>query len=545
MGFDVSSATSLGSVQENSCLMDQASSEASMQQATIKWAPSVCSSSDAGSQAVSESGYGWSQVGTSQAESLASRSSKRSQGTSQAESFLDSRATSQATSQAGSEVGSRAELRSIPESSAVNSRRSSKGEGSSVAESARERILAGSKPKPPPKSSLQRQAGRPTPFEDKSKAIKKRTADAKKPDKDSAGISSCSKEDLDSSRTGRKMADRSEGFFVPEEVRKPRSFHEEDGSTVAGAPGVCLDGHHRGKQSAARECTPFVESDKYDKAQAPVRRSCKKLAPAEFTPYVESDKYDVPTAQFERQRGGGKALAGHGPNVADDMAGQSTTRGAELQSPFKPRPRIKPDPKELAGGAGASVVELHKSRSGKQTRQQQEDTAEAVFGGERSRPDPPFLDYQDKSLGTKFVGRKVPSKPTKEVKDPARYKEEQYLSGPIPAGVEPKARNHWLHDECRKEPPKVKKPSQKSSLSLKHSNSPQNASSDLNMTRRRRVEPNFVEGTDAAGVASSACNFRCDRSEVRSSAGYSVCSAPNSAAGASPRWGQTSQISLG
>jgi hypothetical protein len=336
------------------------------------------------------------------------------------------------------------------------------------------------------------------------------------------------------------MADRSEGFFVSESARKPRSFQDP---SIAGAPGECLDGHYRGKQSAARETTPFVESDQYDKAQVPLKRSCKKLAPAQCTPYVESEKYDVPTAQYERRRGGGKALTGHGPNVADDMAGQLTTRKAELQSPFKPPTRTKPDPKEMAGGAGASVQELHKSRSSKQTRTVQEDTAEAVFGGEKSRPDPPFLDYQDKSLGTKFVGRKVPTKLTKEVKDPSRYKEEQYLSGPIPAGVEPKARNHWLHDENKKEAPKVAKGAQKSSLSLSHSHkdAPKDANSELNMTRRRRVEPNFVEGRDVAGVASSACSFRCDRS----SAGYSVCSAPNSAAGASPRWGQTSQISLG
>merc|ERR1711904_593952 len=170
--------------------------------------------------------------------------------------------------------------------------------------------------------------------------------------------------------------------------------------------------------------------------------------------------------------------------------------GAELRSPFKLPTRNKPNPKELAGGAGVSAQELHKSRSAKQMRMPREDTAETVFGGEKHRPDPPLPDYQDKSLGTKFVGRKVPIKPTKEVKDPSRYKEEQYLNGPIPAGVdsEPKARNHWLHDDSKKEPPKKAKGAWRSSLSLAHNDAGHNAGNDLKMVRKRRVELNFVEG---------------------------------------------------
>lgn len=451
-------------------------------------------------------------------------------------------------SQAASRLGS------IPESSDVGSRRNSIN-GTSVTSSAQDRILKGSQPKPPPALKKSGASGRPTVFEDRSKPGNKgkRTsymshASSHKADKDCAGMSSCA--DSSAPRSARKMVcDPCETFQVGEGSRKPRNMR----NSTAGAPGQCLDGHYRGKELAPRESTPFVESNMYDKAPVSERRSCKKLAPVEFTPYVESDMYDAPTAQFERMRGGGKALTGQGPAIDEDMAGQTTSRRSELRSTFKPHARIKPDPKELAGAAGNSVeFQKSKNKSSKKALAIQEDTAEAVFGGEKERPDPPFADYQDKSLGTKFVGRKSPVKPTKEIKEVSRYKEEQFLSGPMPAGVEPKARNHWLHDECKREPPKKAKGAQKSDLSIAHSNDI--AGTELNLTRRRRVEPNFVEGNHVAGVASSRtlsdrpgyCSLnhhlhRCDRSD----AGYSAASAPNSAASAGPRYGQASQISLG
>lgn len=564
MGFDASSSASLNTVQSGSCLMDQLENEASFQQATIKWAPSVCSGSEAGSRQGSESGYGCSQAesmatsrtgsrvsrstrtcGSSQAESVTT-SQAGSQACSQIDSTLgsipESGATSQTGSQAGSQIGSQvgsqvqSAMASIPESGAVGSRRSSKG-GSSVASSAQERILKGSRPKPPP-DAANRHAGRPTAVLDKS-SPRKVLASAQKPDPDCAGKSSRNKDPRDGPRSARKMVDRGETFLVPEEARKPRNVR----NSTAGAPAAALDGHYRGKELAPREITPFVESDQYQNAQDLPKRSMKKLASNGMTPYVESDKYEAPTAQYERQRGVGKALKGQGPKIDEDMAGQTTSRKAQLHSPFKPPARTKPDSRDLAGAAGASANEMHQPKTTKKIQglAVREDTAETVFGGEKCRPDPPFLDYQDKSSGTKFVGRKVHAKPTKEVKELSRYKEEQYMKGPIPAGVEPKARNHWLHDDSKKEPPKLAKGAQKSVLSLSHSNEAFHSDECFSLTRKRRVEPNFVESKEVAGMASSGTSFRCDRSD----AGYSSCSAPNWAAGASPRWGQSSQISFG
>lgn len=119
---------------------------------------------------------------------------------------------------------------------------------------------------------------------------------------------------------------------------------------------------------------------------------------------------EAPTLQMEQMRGVGKALSGQGPNIANDMAGQSSTRRSELQSR-----RAIPNPIKF-GGVDAPANEVQNTRTFSKGRMLQQETASFAEADKKVLPNSPNLASKDSS-GTKLIGRKPPIEPQRNSRE--------------------------------------------------------------------------------------------------------------------------------